>query len=286
MKSRSTGDWQTFHDRLKNVATNVATSVGVTGAAIATGDDIGAHLAGSAVIPALSWGLAELIDRRLTKRERYRAVTVLTYASKRLDQLVANGKAIRADGFFDSLAGGNGRSSGEQILEGVLLASQREHEELKLPYFGNLLAHIATNPKIDVSVSNRLLSGAKGMSFCQMCLLSVFGTPKRERLRASKYLGDDGFLDEGAAVRLDVYHLLEETWDLWQKNWLLYASGPGRYLTPHPFNVIPSRMMPFMLGQLLFEMMDLEAIGGDHLDPIVGLLSWDGDIVASSSSNT
>ena len=53
-----------------------------------------------------------------------------------------NGEAVREDGFFDERS--DSRSvDAKEVWEGILMKSQREPEEKKLPFMAHLLASVA-----------------------------------------------------------------------------------------------------------------------------------------------
>jgi len=54
---------------------------------------------------------------------------------------------LRVDGFLDTDE--SGRSSAEEICEAVIRAAQREYEEKKIFFQGNLLGNIPFHPEVD-----------------------------------------------------------------------------------------------------------------------------------------
>jgi len=60
-----------------------------------------------------------------------------------------------------------------ELLEGVLLAAQREYEERKVRCYGNLYANIAFEPAIDSVTANSLLREADDLSYMQIQLLAL-----------------------------------------------------------------------------------------------------------------
>src|SRR5690606_15674712 len=62
----------------------------------------------------------------------------------------------------------------EEILEAVLLVSQKSYEELKLKFIGNLYANIVVTPSMDRYQANLLLKLAEALSYRQFCLLRFF----------------------------------------------------------------------------------------------------------------
>lgn len=92
------------------------------------------------------------------------------------------GKEIRDDGFFNE--GTDDRSTADEIVEGALIAAQREHEERKVEYIGYLIANICFDDSLDASHSNALISTAERMSWRQMRILSYL-------LRLQEFTGLD-----------------------------------------------------------------------------------------------
>ena len=127
--------------------------------------------------PALSrtiqWGIGEFRRRVLAPREDARVASVVVLASRKCQANLSAGRTLRQDGFFDPAA--NDRAAAEEVLEGVLLAAQREHEEKKLPFIGNLLANLAFDPTVDRAGANWLVSQAERLTYRQLCLLGSVG---------------------------------------------------------------------------------------------------------------
>jgi hypothetical protein len=83
---------------------------------------------------------SEVLGRHLSPREQKRVGAVVAVAAGVTRELLESGYTIRDDDFFASQQGG--RSSAEEIIDGVLTAAQRQHEERKLIFMGNLLARL------------------------------------------------------------------------------------------------------------------------------------------------
>lgn len=94
--------------------------------------------AGSSVTMALQWLGNELSSRLLGPREEQRLGYVYTLAAAEIAERFKTGEQVRQDGFF----GENSyrRSEGEEVWESILMKSQREPEEKKLPYMAHLWA--------------------------------------------------------------------------------------------------------------------------------------------------
>jgi hypothetical protein len=85
---------------------------------------------------------------------------------------LTDGKQLRQDDFFQDNVGD--RSTADEIVEGTLLAAQREHEERKLRYYGNMVANIAFHPEVSRSQANQLIRQVERMTYQQLCLLALF----------------------------------------------------------------------------------------------------------------
>lgn len=93
---------------------------------------------GAAVATALKHIGQEASERLLGPREAVRVGGVLALAAGEIRQRLEAGEKTRADGFFDQKQ--DGRPDAEEIAESILLKSQREPEEKKIPYMAHLLS--------------------------------------------------------------------------------------------------------------------------------------------------
>jgi hypothetical protein len=125
----------------------------------------------------------DISERFISEREKIRIGGVIIYASKKIQERLAAGEMLRNDGFFELPSTGlpacteipiMERPPAEEVIEGFLLAVQREHEESKLPFIGNLLANIFFDSTIDKAQANWLIKFAQRISFRQMCILSLY----------------------------------------------------------------------------------------------------------------
>jgi hypothetical protein len=83
----------------------------------------------------------EASERLLGPREQVRVGGVLAIAAAEINERIKNGERVRSDNFFEEKS--QGRSDAEEVAESVLLKSQREPEEKKIPYIGHLLSNVA-----------------------------------------------------------------------------------------------------------------------------------------------
>ena len=132
-------------------------------------------LAGAAASPVVKHLLAvasDVIHRHVSTRETKRIGATLTFAAAKIRERLDSGQRPREDGFFAD--DGQQRAAAEEIAEGVVIAAQREHEEKKLRFYGNLLANLAFVSDIDRPYSHFLLKSAEALSYRQLCLLALF----------------------------------------------------------------------------------------------------------------
>ena len=80
------------------------------------------------------WLGAEMSSRLLGPREQQRIGYVYALAASEISERIKRGAEVRQDGFFG--LDDRGPSDATEVWESVLMKSQREPEEAKLPYMG------------------------------------------------------------------------------------------------------------------------------------------------------
>lgn len=256
-------------DEVVNTGADMAGSaIGAAIGLIAAGP--GGAILGGAAGPVASLTLrkvaAEIRRRLLSPHEEERIATVLTYAIDKIRQNESKGQHLRQDGFFESNL--DDRSTAEEVIEGTLYTAQREYEEKKLKFQGNLLANICFNTKVDRSLANMLLKLSERISYRQILLLSFFnrldelGVPwetsssKLLRIKNPDELGELRFI----ASRSD---LDQEIKDLQQQG-LLDDLGIGMATLARSRGIRLSD-----LGKLVFELMELGEVDRQKLEYFV-----------------
>jgi hypothetical protein len=242
-------------ERLIGVGSEIAG--GVAGAAIGlfAAGPAGA-IAGGAAGPLITHTLralaVELKQRVLAQREEVRVGATIAYAAVKIQQKIEAGEQIRQDAFFHEQP--DDRSAAQEIFEGVLLIAQREYQEKKLTFYGNLLASLAFRPDVGRDLANALIRQAEGMSYRQICLLSLcirkgeFPTQTEEQLSPTKRDEPSWLSLEGEA---NILH---------QHNILGGLQGADGYYAVLPF------------GKLLYDLMELEDLEQADLKEISAML--------------
>jgi hypothetical protein len=128
---------------------------------------VGGAIAG----PAIAGGLKEVARRALGRREEARVGAAFGSAMLAVREHLDAGREVRTDGFFEPVLGRRPRA--EEIVEGALVAAQREHEELKVIHYGYLLANVAFDSGIDLHTANWCLRTAQNLTWTQLVLLRI-----------------------------------------------------------------------------------------------------------------
>ena len=127
---------------------------------------------GKAVEKVFSKLGSEIKNRVLSKRENNKIGATATYALEKIDENIKSGKKLRDDGFFEN--DDTNRSTADEIVEGIMFSAQREHEEKKLKYYGNLVANIAFDKTISREQANQLINISKRLTYRQIKLINLF----------------------------------------------------------------------------------------------------------------
>jgi hypothetical protein len=126
----------------------------------------------------------EIQERILSSREELRIGAAYTFAIKKINENLISGKQIRNDGFFEPKTV---RPLSEEILEGIILTAQKEHEERKVHFLGNLYGNICTDSSIGGDQANQLIKMTNGLTYRQFCLLYLYVTRKEQNVNSTYY---------------------------------------------------------------------------------------------------
>ena len=215
--------------------------------------------AGAALSMAFNRLGNEITERLLSPREQARVGYVLAKAAQDIHDLIDQGEVLRTDGFFDSQTGS--RSDAEEIAESVLLKSQREAEEKKLPYMAHLLANLAFTRQVNASMAHMIIKNAEQLSFRQLCILQVADENDLFHLKESDFRNERSFDFELSLV-------LCECMDLYNRVWIDF--GDNSVLSPK--QITPAKMRPVGLGQIAQQLMQLRLIPDQDLLDVVAEL--------------
>lgn len=189
------------------------------------------------------------MHRNLSINEEERLRKVLSqFNTKMIQNLsIGSGKSLRQDCFFSNKI--NERSAAEEIFEGVLFAAEREHEEKKVKFEGNFYANILFYPSIDRAKANFLLRLAQGLSYRQLCIVSLLVQKENFRLRDKDYRIIEKFND------FNLLALLQDIYNLYSQG-LLFVLDEIALVSP--FDIVPAKMVAGGPTKELHVLMGLE----------------------------
>jgi hypothetical protein len=218
--------------------------------------------AGAAASPVLKHTLvgvaSDVITRSISQREKARIGGALAFAAAKIREKLDSGQEVRDDGFFDS--DGIQRPPAEEVAEGVILAAQRDHEEKKLKYYGNLLGNLAFTPGIDRAYSNFLIAVAEQLTYRQLCLLRLIQDIDGKGLREHDFR--DGVIPPTTVP------VLYEIYDLYSRGLI---NGRGKALLGLT-NIAPTRLRLQGAGAVLFNLMELFTLDVQDVNSLIPLL--------------
>lgn len=223
-------------------------AVGPVGAAL-----LGAG--GAAAAAALKHIGEEASERLLSPREQVRVGGVLAIAAAEIRQRIEHGESVRTDGFFDAKPGA--RPDAEEVAESVLLKSEKEPEEKKIPYMGHILSGVAFDSQIGPHLAHQIVKAAEQLTYRQLCILKLAVVKEAFALRVSDYRSHGAFAKE-------LYQVLYECLDLYHRGLISFGGG----VAFGPTDVKPGSMTVQGLGADIFNLMKLSLIPTEDLVPI------------------
>lgn len=197
----------------------------------------------------------EVSERLLGPREKVRIGAVLAVAAAEINKRIVSGEKVRTDGFFDEKP--SGRSDAEEVAESVLLRSQREPEEKKIPYMGHLLSSVAFDPQISAHMAHQIIKAAEQLTYRQLCILKLAVTKQVWGLRNGDYRGQGSFSKE-------LYQVLYECIDLYHRGFINF----GGEVAFGPTDINPGKMTVQGLGADIYNLMRLVTIPEEDIAPI------------------
>ena len=174
-------------------------------------------------------------------------------AIDKIKERIDNGDRLRNDDFFKENT--EGKADAEEVFESIVVASQRESQEMKQIFYGNMLANIGFIDYLDADEFNFLLKVFEKLTYRQCLLLSVFSTNTIAKQNKIK-----GFLRDTNPIQGDVDSkliiLYQEIVDLYQKS-LLFTDGE---IILNVKNVIPSKIYTYGMWINILELAQIDHI--------------------------
>jgi len=196
----------------------------------------------------------ELSERLLGPRERVRIGATMAIAANEISERIKKGEKIRSDGFFEK--NDPGRSNADELAESVLLKSQKEPEEKKVPLLAHLLANIVFRQEIDIALGEQILKAVEQLTYRQLCILRLAARSQEFKLRDINYRGMKNFPRE-------LYY------DLYNRSFINNGSVAALGMT----DLVPAKMSLQGLGVDIHNWMQLWQISDEDIKPLTDVLS-------------
>lgn len=213
----------------------------------------------------------EFDTRKLSDLEIERVADVMGYAIKDINLKLKEGKTIRNDNFFaDNI---NDRTDGEEIFEGVIVASQREYENKKLKYYGKLLSNISFRADVSKDQAVELIQIAQRLSYRQYILIMIIAHSQFMKNSNVKlpYLYNNALMKKNCTSYNDI-SVYQDIYELYRMGIL---NGGGDIILEMGY-IIPSKLGIQGVGVRLFELMELDKVSAevsedfkDYLDILI-----------------
>ncbi len=233
------------------------------------GGPVGAAAGGAAGV-VISKSLSEFANRALSHREAVRVGAVTQYAFEGIKRRLDEGRAPRDDSFFASDT--TGRSSAEELLEGVLQKGRNEHEEKKLRLLGHFWAELAFAPWVSVGEANHLLRVAESLSYRQICLLALIA---RKGLLANLKLEAAQLHKTRPSLSYDAISLLQEAFEMYNRGLMLQRTDnpQSNEALLGWADVVPDKLSLAPAGERLAMLLGVNNIEDSDVSGIVQQLS-------------
>lgn len=228
---------------------------GVVGFAL--GGPAGAIIGGTAT-PLIT----EFSKRLLTSRQKAKVGAALIYAQKTIQHNLDRGLTPNTEFFKDK--NNDGRPDANEIWEGILINAEKEYEERKIPYYGNLMANLAFEKNFSKERAGFLLKLSRNLSYRQLCLIAIFtGTQIKPKLRKVDYRGD------AASISQHLASILHEILEMYNLGIVNLPNDSILGLT----DVNPSSMTVQGAGVELERLMELNKISAEDLQQVAVALT-------------
>jgi hypothetical protein len=214
----------------------------------------------------IAWVASEYLDRQLSRRERLRVDTAITFAARKAYQRIMSGDQVRSDEFFQRNPQED-RTPSEEIAEAIALAVQREAEERKVRHIGFILGNLAFEASVDRVAAISFVRLAEDLSYTQMQLLALVDRnteialpPKAER--TAKRISW-----KAASVQREFFDL-----GFANKELILPKPEEGKRLSGNIS--VPADQSLTPLGEALCALMDLTSVPIEEVEDVAAAL-WE-----------
>ena len=239
---------------------------GVAGGAIGLiGGPTGAILGGGLGV-VLTHGIKEVIKKQLSERESSRTAAAVAYIFTGIQEKLDSGIQIRQDSFFDNI---NGRSSGEELFEGVLIKCKDQYQEKKIRFISKIFEKATFDSGISSEIANQILSMAESFTYRKLCIISFFAQ-KDILFNTEELMKEVYSWYENAIFSFELEILKQDIFDLVN----LGIIDQNNLIMVTRNEVIPKDFKLTRIGQVLYDIMDLNKIPISDLNTIFEELKY------------
>lgn len=236
-----------------------------------TGDPISGALVGSTASEGLRRMAEEISTRYLGDQEKKRVGALIIITANKLQQRLDMGEDLRQDDFFVTAWNQESMSDAEQIIERALLAVQRDPEESKLLYMGNLIANLCFDDSFDINMAHQLIKRAEELTYRQLCILKISAllrqvdTLNTMEGQCISRLSDKSWRDRRfKKLTQEQVFILTDCLDMYRMR--LITIG---HFTDDIFDIIPKKIGIIGVGVYLWTLMELSSIPEEDTLPIL-----------------
>jgi len=198
----------------------------------------------------------ELKRRYISPREEVRLGAVFAFTIHKLQEYQKLGIPIRQDQFFTP--NDHKRANSAEVLEGLLLTAQKEYEERKLKYLGNLFANICINQNITLEHAHQMIKASSNLSYRQFCFLELLN----ENRKNQNHNSDTNPYGES---KVDISDVIIELRDLQQKG-LLRISARIKGYDDNSSPILLQDLKITRSGSLFCDLLELNDLPPDDLE--------------------
>lgn len=230
-------------------------------------DDPVAQVSGSAVGAILPEVLNDFSERVLSRREKIKVGAVTQFAVEKILINLNAGKIINLE-FTNSIKEEH-RTSAEELYEGILIKAKNEAQEKKIKHIGAIYGNCIFVEDITSEDVNHLLSAVGGLTYRKLSIIALYGR-KKEIFPEKNIMVDPYSWYPNVSFHLSTQAILQDLFELGNQGIVDLKS----LLATNHLHLWPAKFELSQLGQKYFELMSLDEIPIQDLNPIIDNLEY------------
>jgi len=248
------------HEELKiYLAKGTEIAGGAIGGALGLiGGPVGA-IAGGALGVAITHGIKEIINRQLSNRQEVRVSASTIYILNGINSRLENREQIRQDDFFDNE---KGRSSAEELFEGVILKCKDQYQEKKIRFLSKIYEKTIFDESISSETANQILNFSENFTYRKICIIAFYG--RINEFDRTQILKEPYSWYENATFSIEIEILKQDVFELMN----LGILDNNNTITSTRDDIVPNNFKLTAIGQIVFSLMDLNEVIIEDLSPI------------------